>query len=265
MRGRGRVPDPRGAFQAVLLELVRGVLNPFRGLRLRQRAVDAGRRLRAVASEERGLIQEKDAAAVLEDGVRGGQAREAAADDDDLFAHRARFTGASSTKAAAARERSARQLLTVKKVKVSPKAPGPVLQRSVRKIVREQTVRRRSVHGSKQPASRVSNAASGGRGPAREKKSHERTAPRRTPRERASATMAAVMPALPWCTNCQEEVEAETNESNGFTCVRARARVARASRCISFRPPRARMNSRARPPILTVPPPSLSQLLHAMW
>jgi hypothetical protein len=127
VRGRGRVPDPRGAFQAVLLELVRGVLNPFRGLRLRQRAVDAGRRLRAVASEERGLIQEKDAAAVLEDGVRGGQAREAAADDDDLFAHRARFTGASSTKAAAARERSARQLLTVKKVKVSPKAPGPVL------------------------------------------------------------------------------------------------------------------------------------------
>ena len=106
-----------------------------------------------------------------------------------------------------------------------------------------------------------------GPGPARARraKSHERTAPRRTPRERASATMAAVMPALPWCTNCQEEVEAETNESNGFTCVRARARVARASRCISFRPPRARMNSRARPPILTVPPPSLSQLLHAMW
>ena len=102
------MPDPRGAFQAVLLELVRGVLNPFRGLRLRQRAVDAGRRLRAVASEERGLIQEEDAAAVLEDGVRCGQAREAAADDDDLFAHRARFAGPSSTKAWRRRESEVR-------------------------------------------------------------------------------------------------------------------------------------------------------------
>lgn len=25
--------------------------------------------------------------------------------------------------------------------------------------------------------------------------------------------------SLPWCENCQAEVEAETNESNGFTCV----------------------------------------------
>jgi len=32
--------------------------------------------------------------------------------------------------------------------------------------------------------------------------------------------MSAV-PALPWCENCQSEVEAETNESNGFTCVPA--------------------------------------------
>jgi hypothetical protein len=30
--------------------------------------------------------------------------------------------------------------------------------------------------------------------------------------------MASVA-ALPWCENCQSEVEAETNESNGFTYV----------------------------------------------
>ena len=26
----------------------------------------------------------------------------------------------------------------------------------------------------------------------------------------------------PWCENCQAEVDAETNESNGFTCVYSR-------------------------------------------
>ena len=29
----------------------------------------------------------------------------------------------------------------------------------------------------------------------------------------------SALAALPWCENCQAEVEAETNESNGFTCV----------------------------------------------
>lgn len=30
-------------------------------------------------------------------------------------------------------------------------------------------------------------------------------------------TMSAHLSALPWCENCKQEVEAETNESNGFT------------------------------------------------
>ena len=39
----------------------------------------------------------------------------------------------------------------------------------------------------------------------------------------------ATMPssaALPFCENCKQEVEAETNESNGFTCVPSRVPLA---------------------------------------
>ena len=49
------------------------------------------RRLCAVAAQKGAFVEEQDAAAVLEDGVRGGEPREASADDDDLFGHDASF------------------------------------------------------------------------------------------------------------------------------------------------------------------------------
>ena len=55
-----------------------------------QRAVDSRRRLCAVAAQKGAFVEEQDAAAVLED-VRGGEPREASADDDDLFGHDASF------------------------------------------------------------------------------------------------------------------------------------------------------------------------------
>ena len=88
VRRRLGVAHAGGALDDVRLELVGGILDALGGLRARQRAVDAGGGLGAVAAEEGAFIQEEDAPAVLQHGVRGGQPREAAADDDDLLAHR---------------------------------------------------------------------------------------------------------------------------------------------------------------------------------
>ena len=81
----------------------------------------------------------------------------------------------------------------------------------------------------------------------------------------------SALAALPWCENCQAEVEAETNESNGFTC------VPRSPPSQSPTPnPRDGHNSPSRSsrrsiprPRLTPPSPDLipspdEQMLHAM-
>ena len=91
VRGGGGVADSGGTPDDVSLELVRAVLDAGLGLRAGQRAVDSGRRLGAVAAQKGAFVEEHDAAAVLEDGVRGGEPREASADDDDLFGHGASF------------------------------------------------------------------------------------------------------------------------------------------------------------------------------
>ena len=91
VRGGGGVADSGGTPDDVSLELVRAVLDAGLGLRAGQRAVDSGRRFRAVAAQKGAFVEEHDAAAVLEDGVRGGEPREASADDDDLFGHGASF------------------------------------------------------------------------------------------------------------------------------------------------------------------------------
>ena len=87
VRRRLGVAHAGGALDDVRLELVGGILDALGGLRARQRAVDAGGGLGAVAAEEGAFIQEEDAPAVLQHGVRGGEAGEAAPDDDDLFFH----------------------------------------------------------------------------------------------------------------------------------------------------------------------------------
>jgi hypothetical protein len=50
----------------------------------RQRSVDARGGFGGVSAEERVLVDEEDAAAALEHGVRRREAREAAAENDDL-------------------------------------------------------------------------------------------------------------------------------------------------------------------------------------
>jgi hypothetical protein len=87
VRRRLGVAHAGGALDDVRLELVGGILDALGGLRARQRAVDAGGGLGAVAAEEGAFIQEEDAPAVLKHGVRGGEAGEAAPDDYDLFFH----------------------------------------------------------------------------------------------------------------------------------------------------------------------------------
>lgn len=87
VRRRLGVAHAGRALDDVRLELVGGILDALGGLRARQRAVDAGGGLGAVAAEEGAFIQEEDAPAVLQHGVRGGEAGEAAPDDDDLFFH----------------------------------------------------------------------------------------------------------------------------------------------------------------------------------
>ena len=91
MRGGGGVADSGGTPDDISFELVRAVVDAGLGLRAGQRAVDSRRRLCAVAAQKGAFVEEQDAAAVLEDGVRGGEPREASADDDDLFGHDASF------------------------------------------------------------------------------------------------------------------------------------------------------------------------------
>ena len=85
--GRG-VSHARGAFDDVCFELIRGVHDALRGLRARGRAVDSARGFRGVSTEEGAFIQKEHTPTVLEHGVRRAEAGEAAADDDNLLAHR---------------------------------------------------------------------------------------------------------------------------------------------------------------------------------
>ena len=80
-----------GTLQNVLFELVRRVVDALRGLRPRQRAVNAARGFGRVTPQEGALVEQKHAAAVFQDCVCRGEAGEATADDDDLFAHSAWF------------------------------------------------------------------------------------------------------------------------------------------------------------------------------
>lgn len=91
VRGGGGVADSGGTPDDISFELVRAVVDAGLGLRAGQRAIDSRRRLCAVAAQKGAFVEEQDAAAVLEDGVRGGEPREASADDDDLFGHDASF------------------------------------------------------------------------------------------------------------------------------------------------------------------------------
>ena len=88
VRGGLGVTHAGGASDDVRLELVRGIVDALGSLRAGRRAVNAAGGLGGVAAQEGALVQEQHAPAVLQHGVRGGQPREAAADDDDLLAHR---------------------------------------------------------------------------------------------------------------------------------------------------------------------------------
>mmetsp|Transcript_16094 Transcript_16094/g.48353 ORF Transcript_16094/g.48353 Transcript_16094/m.48353 type:complete len:431 (-) Transcript_16094:9-1301(-) len=83
------VGPARATAHAVLREDLRVVLNLQGTLRLRERTVDAARGLGAVAAEEGVLVDHQNVAAMLQHSVRGGQAAEAAANDDHLL-HRCR-------------------------------------------------------------------------------------------------------------------------------------------------------------------------------
>ena len=81
------VPDARRALDDIIFKLISAVGNVQPRLRLRQRSVNPTRRLRAVPAQEGTFVEQHDARAVFDDGVRRGQARETTADDDDLISH----------------------------------------------------------------------------------------------------------------------------------------------------------------------------------
>ena len=87
VRRRLGVPNARRALDDIVFKLISAVGDVQPRLRLRQRSVNPTRRLRAVSAQEGTFVEQHDARAVFDDGVRRGQARETTTDDDDLISH----------------------------------------------------------------------------------------------------------------------------------------------------------------------------------
>ena len=90
VRRRFGVSNPGRALDNVIFKFIRAVWNVQSRLRSRERSINPARRLRTVSSQEGTLVEQDDARAAFDDGVRRGQSRETTAYYDDLFRHIAR-------------------------------------------------------------------------------------------------------------------------------------------------------------------------------